>query len=127
MLEILGPQFFRYLNKERIRNKLYTRAIWPSNQIVNAGDHPYLGSGPEFHREIRVAPTNLQFSMGYWIYADKVAFLASRRESFGFIIQSKELVELQLAQFNMLWQLCKPLRLDGAESKEFLHDITRED
>jgi len=126
MVDILSPQFFRYLNKERIRNRLFTRAIWPANQIVSTKDHPYLGSGPEFHREIRIAPANMNFSMGYWIYADKVAFLASRRESFGFILQSRELVELQTAQFDVLWQLSRPLQTDAAASESFLDEIERD-
>jgi sugar-specific transcriptional regulator TrmB len=123
MVDILTPQFFRYLNKERIRNRLFTRAIWPANQIVSMSEHPYLGSGPEFYREIRIAPANIKFSMGYWIYADKVAFLASRRESFGFILQSREFVELQTAQFDVLWELSSPLQTDAAASEAFLDEI----
>lgn len=127
MIEILGTQFFRYLNKERIRNRLFTRAIWPANQILDVGEHPYLGSGPEFYREIRIAPAGINFSMGYWIYADKVAFLASRRESFGFILQSRELVELQMAQFEVLWQISKPLQNGAPAQEQFLREIERED
>jgi len=126
MVDILSPQFFRYLNKERIRNRLFTRAIWPANQIVSIKEHPYLGSGPHFFREIRIAPANIDFSMGYWIYADKIAFLASRRESFGFILQSRELVELQTAQFDVLWQLSKPLKTEPSQSQEFLHEVDRD-
>lgn len=127
MIEILGAPFFRYLNKERIRNRLFTRAIWPANQVLDIGEHPYLGSGPEFHREIRVAPAGINFSMGYWIYADKVAFLASRRESFGFILQSRELVELQLVQFDVLWTASKPLDSDAPAKERFLREIQEED
>lgn len=109
MVEVLSPDFFRYLNKERIKNNLYTRAIWPANQIVDIADHPYLGSGEEFKREVRVAPKDIDFSMGYWIYGNKVAFLSSRKESFGFIIESSELVEMLKAQFNVMWELSKPI------------------
>lgn len=127
MVDILTPQFFRYLNRERIRSKIHTRAIWPADQVLNMVEHPYLGSGPAFYREIRIAPETMKFSMGYWIYADKAAFLASRRESFGFIIQSRELVELLLAQFDVLWQLSAPLGTSTAAtdkaSKQFLDEV----
>jgi hypothetical protein len=37
--------------------------------------------------------------MSYWLYADKAAFISSRRETFGFIIHSKDFAELIKAQF----------------------------
>jgi HTH-type transcriptional regulator, sugar sensing transcriptional regulator len=125
MVEALTPQFFRYLNKERIKSRLYTRAIWPANQVLNTIDHPYLGSGSGFYREIRVAPKTMRFAMGYWVYADKAAFLSSKRESFGFIIQSQELVDLLRSQFEILWQLSVPLTTNEDSTKEFLDEIDR--
>lgn len=107
MIEILGEEFFKALNKERIKNRLYTRAIWPQNQVVKIATHPYLGTGEKFLREIRVAPKDIGFSMGYWIYGNKVAFVSSRREAFGFIIESKELVEMLSSQFEVMWTLSK--------------------
>jgi len=123
MVSTLTPQFFRYLNKERIRNRLHTRAIWPADQVLDTKDHPYLGTGPEFHREIKIAPVKMQFSMGYWIYADKVAFLSSKQESFGFIIQSEELVDLQKSQFEILWALSKPLSANNSDTENFLEEL----
>ena len=39
MIGILSPDFFRYHNKERIRNNLYTRAIWPAAETVPVKHH----------------------------------------------------------------------------------------
>src|SRR5262249_22093479 len=94
MVDILSPEFFHYHNKQRIRNNIYTRAIWPEHQTVEIKDHPYLGTGEEFRREIRIAPEEIDSSMGYWTYGNKVTFISSRKESFGFIIESRELVEM---------------------------------
>jgi sugar-specific transcriptional regulator TrmB len=110
MLEILSEDFFKTLNKERIQRNLYTRAIWPQNQAVDVKKYPYLGSGESFLREIRLAPQNINFSMGYWIYSYKVAFISSKKEAFGFIIESKDLVEMLLSQFEIIWKLSKPLK-----------------
>ncbi len=105
MIDVLSPEFFRYHNTERIKNNIRTRAIWPKHQVVDIRSHPYLGVGEEFKREIRIAPEEINFSMGYWIYTNKVAFIASRNESFGFIIESRELVEMLRAQFEVVWRL----------------------
>lgn len=123
MVEILSPDFFRYLNKVRIRNNLYTRAIWPKDKVVDIKKHPYLGVGEEFKREIRVAPKGVTFSMGYWTYANKAAFISSRKESFGFIIESAELVEMLLTQFEVLWKVSKPINVDERYTDPFLKEI----
>lgn len=105
MLNSLSPEFFSYLNKERIKNNIYTRALWPASQVVDFKKHPYLGVGEEFKREIRVLPKGIEFEMGYWSYANKVAFISSQRENFGFLVESEELVNTLKFQFDLLWKI----------------------
>jgi DNA-binding transcriptional ArsR family regulator len=109
MLDVLSPAFFRYLNQLRVENHLYTRAIWPQSQAVDIVRYPYLGTGEAFQREIRLAPEGVDCTMGYWIYGQKVVFLSSRKEAFGFTVESAELVGMMRAQFEVLWQQSKPL------------------
>lgn len=125
MIDVLSPDFLHYLNKIRIENNLYTRAIWPHNQIVDVAKHPYLGVGDAFRREIRIAPPEIECSMGYWIYGNKVAFISSRLEAFGFIIESAELVEMLLTQFEMVWKLSRPLEVNAGVTEPFLKEVRR--
>ncbi len=123
MIEILGEDFFKHLNKERIQRNIYTKAIWPENQSVDIKKHPYLGVGEDFLREIRTAPKEIDFSMGYWIYENKVAFISSKKESFGFIFESKELVEMLSSQFDLIWENSKTISVPEEHTKEFLNEI----
>lgn len=123
MLEILSPDFFRYLNKERIKNNIYTRAIWPVSQVVEIKKHPFLGIGKGFKREIRIAPKEISFSMGYWLYGSKAAFISSRKESFGFILESAEFVEMLRTQFEILWKLSKPISVKPEDTAVFLKEL----
>ena len=123
MIEILSEDFFQKLNKERIQRKLTTRAIWPQNQIVDIKKHPYLGTGEKFLREIRVAPKDIDFSMGYWIYDNKVAFISSKKEAFAFIIESKEIVEMLSSQFETIWKLSKSIKPEHGHTEVFLKNI----
>lgn len=123
MLDVLSPDFFRYMNKERIRRRLFTRALWPEKEIVDIAKHPYLGVGDAFLREIRVAPRDIDCSMGYWIYGDKVAFVSSQKERFAFLIESAELVKLLLTQFEVIWGMSKPLEVDSRITADFLREI----
>lgn len=120
MIDILGTDFFEYLNQRRIKQNLYTRAIWPRTKSVDIKRNIFLGVGKEFKREIREAPAGVTTSMGYWAYGNKVAFLSSQRESFGFIVESAELRQMMKTQFEMLWNLSKPIKVSPKDTKEFL-------
>lgn len=123
MIDILGEDFFRYLHKERIRNNVYHRAIWPASQAVDVKRYPFLGVGEESKREIRVAPPEVDFSMGYWIYRNKVIFISSRKESFGFTIESRELADMMLSQFGMIWKVSKPIQHKPEDVADFLNEV----
>lgn len=123
MMEILSPEFFRYHNKERIRRNLYTRAIWPQAEAVDVAQHTFLGVGEAFRREIRIAPADMQFSMGYWMYGNKLAYLSSKAECFGFIIESREMVEMNKAQFEVIWGMSKTLTVNPLVTQGFLDEM----
>ncbi len=123
MISVLGEDFFRKLNRERIKRNIYIRAIWPEQQRVDIRTHPYLGVGEKFHREIRVAPKEIDFEMGYWIYENKVVFLSSVKESFGFIVESRELADMLSTQFNMIWKVSKKISVPDSYTQGFLDDI----
>ncbi len=126
MLETLSPEYFEQLNKERIKRNIYTRAIWPQSQIVDTKKFPYLGSGEEFLRDVRVAPKQIDFSMGYWIYGDSVAMLSSKKEMFGFIIRSAEFADMMRKQFNLVWGLSRPFKQKTSpEVEDFLKTVFR--
>lgn len=125
MIDLLGEEFFINLNKERIKRGIYNRAIWPQGQTVDIKNHPYLGVGANFLREIRLAPKEVEFSMGYWIYEDKVVFVSSKKESFGFIIESKEFVEMLSSQFEMIWKNSKTISVPDAYTNKFLADMKK--
>ena len=124
MIDTLSPEFFDRHNRERIKQNISVRAIWPENQVVNFKKHPYLGSGKDFKREIRIAPENMDFSMGYWIYGNKIAFLSSRKESFGFIIESAELSKTLRSQFNIVWKQSEPIKMKDSDTKEFVDSLS---
>jgi len=123
MVDTLSPKFFDLHNRERIKRNISVRAIWPENQVVNFKQHPYLGSGEDFKREIRTAPENIDFSMGYWIYGNKVAFLSSRKESFGFIIESAELSKTLKSQFDIVWKQSDFVTTKNSDVQNFISSI----
>jgi sugar-specific transcriptional regulator TrmB len=125
MMEVLGADFFKYLNKERIKRNIYVKAIWPDKQKVDIKRYPYLGVGDDFLREIRTAPKETNFEMGYWIYGNKVLFISSKKECFGFIIESAEFTEMMKSQFNHVWEISKTIRINPKYTENFIQEVNK--
>jgi len=123
MMEILGDDFMSRHNVRRIRQGVSIRSIWPSTRTVDIEKRTFLGVGPEFLREIRIPPEGIDCSMGYWAYHNKVGFVSSRKESFGFIVESMELRQLLKTQFEVLWGMSSTLKADKRITAEFLEQI----
>ena len=70
-----------------------------------------------------MAPKEVAFSMGYWIYENKVVFISSKKECFGFIIESQEFAEMMSSQHEEIWKISKKISVPDAYTKEFLAGI----
>jgi sugar-specific transcriptional regulator TrmB len=123
MIEILGDDYLADLNRKRIRQKISIRGIWPRNKAVNLKKYPFLGVGKEHLRELRLAPPKMSWNMSYWLYADKVAFISSRKETFGFVVHSKDFTELMQTQFEIIWDLSKPIKPQPKYTNAFLKTL----
>ncbi len=124
MLDVLTPEYLRYHNMVRIQNKISYRSIWERNQGEEISIPNYLGTGERYLRDIKLAPNNFHFDMGIQIYANKVVFLSSRAESFALMIESQEIVDLQLAQFNTIWDIAQKFEIMPKGAELFFEDFS---
>jgi sugar-specific transcriptional regulator TrmB len=104
MLKVLGKDMLVRFNNRRLQEKIKIRALWPHGS-KQTGDYIY--SGKDALTERRHAPKNMDFQMGYTIYGDKVSFISSQREVFGFVVQSKDFANLMGNQFDVVWGASK--------------------
>ena len=123
MVDILGEEYMENLNKRRIRQNISIRGIWPKDKLIDFKTHPFLGVGKKHLRSIRYAPEKTSWDMSYWIYNDKVAFISSRKESFGFVVTSRDFVQLLKFQFEIIWNISKPVRPQPKYTDEFLNKV----
>ena len=123
MVEILGSEYLIDLNRRRIRKNISIRGLWPHDKLVNLKDYPFLGVGKSHLRQLRIAPKEMTWSMSYWLYADKVAFISSAKEKFGFVVQSHDFVELAKSQFEIIWKLSKPIKPQPKYTDNFLKTV----
>jgi predicted DNA-binding protein YlxM (UPF0122 family) len=123
MVELLGKEYMADFNRKRIRNRLSARGIWPEDKRLDLKNHPFLGVGEGFLREVRIAPKGMTWNMSYWAYADKVALISSRKETFGFVIQSRDFTEMIGAQFEVIWKASKPIKPEPEHTDAFLKTV----
>lgn len=103
MSEVIGEDYLKSFTKRRNNFGIKVRSIWAR------GRDTYV---EKIEGEAtRVAPQGMSWHMGYIIYAEKVAFISSRYESFSFTIQSRDFAELKKTEFEAIWKISKPAKL----------------
>ena len=122
MMEHISADFLREFNINRIKNNTHVRSIFPEDALIDFAKHPYLASGEKLRREIRLFPSGRNYPLGYAIYTNKVSFVSSIKEGVGFTIESLDLAETMLTQFNYMWEQLEPLEIDLPEIDKFIED-----
>jgi hypothetical protein len=103
VLQVLGEDALEEFNRKRIRHKIGLRSVWTDRPKGNA----HIWQGGDYKVERRYAPRGFTPVMGYSLYKDKVMFVSSHDEYYGFIVHSKDFSKLQSAQFELLWSMSK--------------------
>lgn len=123
LTRILGEEFLHDFNIKRVKSNIAIKVIWPIDKVGNIEKDIFLAPGKEVKREVKIAPEGVDFSMGYWAYGNKVIFMSSKTENFGFIVESKELRQLMKTQFEVLWNISSPLPLNPEAAKKFSSEV----
>jgi sugar-specific transcriptional regulator TrmB len=109
IIKLLGSDFYREFHQKRAERNIQIKVIWPRPQIAAKTKYDFLKNDTELKREIRVAPKNIDFSLGYAIYANTVRFISSQKENYGFLIESQEMAEMMKRQFEIIWEASKKI------------------
>lgn len=107
IIKLLGSDFYREFHKKRAERNIQIKVIWPRPQATAKTKYDFLKNDAQLKREIRVAPKNIDFSLGYAIYANTVRFISSQKENYGFLIESPEMAEMMKRQFEIIWEVSK--------------------
>ena len=108
MIESIPESTYEMFMRERVKRGIWLNVLWPESKKVNFSDHPFLGSKDQL-RKVRILPRGIDQFMGYGIYGSKVVFLSTKREHYGFIIDSVELSNTLKEQFDYFWKQSKQI------------------
>lgn len=110
MFETVGEDFLIKNVEERIKKKIWIKSIHVTAKNVPS----YKFLKPEFYegsyRDVRFTPSEINIENTIAIYDNRVAVISSKREGFGFIIESQDYAETMKVFYDLLWQICVPYR-----------------
>ncbi len=99
-----GKEYLEELDKLRREKKVHIRLI-----AVKDEDLEFEGGEADKTREIRWAPSGMDFPMGISIYdTGKVGLITSQEEKFGILIESQELERTMRQLFEAFWRISTP-------------------
>ena len=104
MLSVLGKDSLVRFNNRRIQEKITIHALWPHNSKPT---NDYIWNGKDILTKRKYTKKGVAWTMGYTIYGDKVSFISSQKEIFGFIVHSKEFASLMTILFESIWSESK--------------------
>lgn len=98
----VGEDFAKDYIKRRSHKKILAKALHAiSGDLI--GD-PYGITSQKHLRDVRYLPPKMFSTAMIMIYDDKVVMMSTKKESFGFIIESKEFSQTMKNWFEVLWQ-----------------------
>jgi sugar-specific transcriptional regulator TrmB len=107
--KVLDQEFRQYFERKRLEKNIAYQIITSSRERRKTVSSSVLHATEKLPlTDIRIAPNNQRWNMSKIIYADKVAYISSKQEGFGFVVQSLDAVELATIEFDLFWQLAKP-------------------
>lgn len=126
MLDNIGEDFLNKYVEERTRLGIWVKSVYVTSQKV--ADYKYLK--PETFektlRKIRFTPEEISIANTMCIYDDKVAIMSSQKESFGFVVESRDYANMMSVYHNLLWEISKPYERMG-EQEGSTQKATEED
>ncbi len=105
-LEFLGKDFISHYIAARVANRIVVKSLRPHGKESTANNWYLRAGNKDVLREVRFLPTGVSFNVLCMIYDHKVAVISSKKEKFGFLIESQEFSDLMKSLFDLVWAGC---------------------
>lgn len=105
IIKILGNVYIDKWLKRRISENIKSYGLL--TQEAPRGSKPFLKTDKTALREVRWLSTKTVFDGILWLYDNKVMYISSAKESFGFIIESDNFTEFMKVIFKSMWETAK--------------------
>lgn len=118
--ETVGEEFLNNYVEERSQ-----LGIWVKSIHITSKKESYAYIEPQFHkktlRRMRFTPAEIDISDTIAIWDNKVAIMSSKKEGFGFVVESEDYANAMKVFHELLWNISKPwheMNFDGKNKTE---------
>lgn len=107
IMETVGEKFLEEHIEKRAKEKYWVRSIQITDQQVNTYKYLNPATFDITFRMVKFSPPGMDIQNTIGIWDNKVAVISSRKEGFGFIIESEDYKNTMLALYELLWGISK--------------------
>lgn len=126
--ESVGKEFLEGIIEKRAKNKYWIRSILVSDQHFDSYKYYDPTTFDRTYRKIKFAPHGINISNAIGIWDNKVAVLSSRKEGFGFIIESEEYTNTMKIFYELIWNISKTWQeMNFTNSEEKIEEDKKDD
>lgn len=108
IFETVGEDFLNKYVETKKKMGYWIRSIHVTEQKVVTYKYLDPKTFEETLRKVRFTPTNINIANTIGIWDNKVAVISSRKEGFGFIIESEDYTNTMKVFYDLLWSISKP-------------------
>jgi HTH-type transcriptional regulator, sugar sensing transcriptional regulator len=105
IIKILGNVYIERWLRRRIKAGIQTHGLLTQN--APRGSKPFLKTDKNALREVRWLSTKTFFDGILWLFDNKVMYISSAKDSFGFIIESDNFTEFMKVIFRSMWETAR--------------------
>ncbi|MFH1030557.1 MAG: helix-turn-helix domain-containing protein [bacterium] len=105
---LVGEDFVYKYIEEKAKRGLWIKSILITSK--QPSNYKYLDplTYERTLRKVRFTPKELDFSNTIAIYGNRVAIISTRKEGFGFVVESEDYAKSMKVFYDLLWNISKP-------------------
>jgi HTH-type transcriptional regulator, sugar sensing transcriptional regulator len=107
ILETVGVEWMEKYVELKVKLNYWIRSIHVSDLIIDDYRYQDPSTFKKTLRDVRFSPKGINIPNAIGIYDNKVAILSSRKEGFGFIIESEDFAQSMHELYSLLWNRSK--------------------
>jgi sugar-specific transcriptional regulator TrmB len=107
IMETVGEKFLEEHIEKRMKEKYWVRSIQITEQQVDTYKYLDPTTFDKTYRKVKFSPPGMDIPNTFGIWDNKVAIISTRKEGFGIIIESEDLVRTMRTFYELLWHASK--------------------
>lgn len=119
VLETVGTDWMEHYVELKVKKNYWIRSIHVSDLLIDSYKYEDPATFQKTLRDVRFSPKGINIPNAIGIYDNKVAILSSRKEGFGFIIESEDYAQSMRELYKLLWDKSQTREQKNKETTEF--------